>query len=213
MLCAALYGGSVTHGARAGRSSAGTATDANLGRATTGQLAAAHGPEIVAVTLILGCVAVFGVGDPLLVAALVALCPIAAAAGVVDAATRRIPTPLAVAAASVGVVGLGVAAASIGAPATYGRALAAGVAVAAFYLVLWRFVGVGAGDVRLAAALGIFAGWAGWPCVAAFVVLSHLLALPFALWKLARHGADDVPFGPALVGGAYLAIALVGVAP
>lgn len=72
---------------------------------------------------------------------------------------------------------------------------------------------VGAGDVRLAAALGIFAGWAGWPCVVAFVVVAHLLALPFALWKLARHGADDVPFGPALVSGAYLAIALVGVAP
>ena len=173
----------------------------------------AYAAEIIVVMLLLGCVAVFAVADPLLVVALVALCPIAAAAWVVDAATRRIPTPLAVAAAAVGILGLGVAAASIGAPATYVRALAAGVAVAAFYLVLWRFVGVGAGDVRLAAALGIFAGWAGWPAVVAFVVLAHLLALPFALWQLARKDRADLPFGPALVGGAYLAIALVGVAP
>lgn len=190
-------------------SSAGTA-DAVAGRAPTVHLVRANAVQIAVAALLLGGAAVVLVADRWLMAALLALSPIAAAVSVVDARTKRVPTRLAVAAAAVGVLGFGVAAASIGAPATYARALVAGVAAGAFYVALWRFMGVGAGDVRLAAALGIFAGWSGWSTVVGFVVLAHLLVLPLALGRLARKRRDDLPFGPAMVVGLYLAITLAG---
>ncbi|MEV7961767.1 prepilin peptidase [Oerskovia paurometabola] len=68
------------------------------------------------------------------------------------------PTMLTIAAVVVGVVGFGVAAAVSGSGAAFGRAVVAAVIVVGVYLVLWRFAGMGLGDVRLAGALGLFAG-------------------------------------------------------
>ncbi|WP_162616432.1 prepilin peptidase [Xylanimonas allomyrinae] len=85
--------------------------------------------------------------------------------------------------------------------------LTAGAAVGVVFLALWRFTGLGMGDVRLATALAPIAGLAGWQTVVAFVVLTHLLAAPVALWALARR-RRDIAFGPAVVAGLYLAVAL-----
>ncbi|MEV7961768.1 hypothetical protein [Oerskovia paurometabola] len=46
----------------------------------------------------------------------------------------------------------------------------------------------------------------------AFAVLPFLVMLPLAAWRLARRRHGYVPFGPAIVAGLYLAVALMPVA-
>lgn len=162
---------------------------------------------LVGLTATLAVVAVFFVNDIGARLALIVLCPLAAAAAIIDFRTHRIPTWHAV------VSGLVALSACI-VLAVVGRSwtpliagLAAGAVVGIFFLALWRFTGLGLGDVRLATALAPITGMLGWQTVVAFVVLTHLLAVPFALWALARR-RRDVPFAPAIVGGLYLAVAL-----
>jgi prepilin signal peptidase PulO-like enzyme (type II secretory pathway) len=71
--------------------------------------------------------------------------------------------------------------------------------------------GLGFGDVKLAGVLGLPLGWLGWPAVLLGLALPHLLAGPVALFLLltgrAKRGTG-LPFGPALLAGALLAIAI-----
>ncbi|MCL1872245.1 MAG: prepilin peptidase [Promicromonosporaceae bacterium] len=158
-------------------------------------------------TLLLVAVALLGVEDVGLRGGLVVLSPLAAALAVADARTYRIPTRLTIASGAVA-NGTCVLLAILGntwTPLVAGPA--AGILVGVVFLALWRFTGLGLGDVRLAAALAPMAGAAGWQAVVAFVVAAHLLAVPLALWALAR-GRRDIPFGPPIVAGVYVAIAL-----
>jgi leader peptidase (prepilin peptidase) / N-methyltransferase len=69
--------------------------------------------------------------------------------------------------------------------------------------------GLGLGDVKLAAVLGLILGFAGWPAVVVGVVTPHLINGPIALFLLItkRTGAGrPLPFGPALLAGALLAV-------
>lgn len=167
---------------------------------------------VIIATAVLATAAVLAVTDPWLMSALLVLAPIAAVAAVLDARYQRIPTSLTIAATGIGMVSFGLAAIVTGAGTAFGRALAAVVIVVAVHLVLWRFASMGRGDVRLAGALALFAGWAGWSSVAAFIVLPFLVMLPFAVWRLIRGPRGHVPFGPAIVAGLYLAVALTLVA-
>jgi leader peptidase (prepilin peptidase) / N-methyltransferase len=68
---------------------------------------------------------------------------------------------------------------------------------------------LGMGDVKLAALLGLYLGWLGWPVLvlgaAAGFVVQALLAL--ALLAARRIGLrGELPFGPAMLLGAVLAI-------
>ncbi|MFD6175539.1 MULTISPECIES: prepilin peptidase [unclassified Isoptericola] len=179
-------------------------------RASTLRLVRESAMPTVVMVLALAAVAIAFVEDRWLSLALLGAAPAAAAAAVIDARYKRIPTPLVRATAAVGVVVFTVAAVATGEVSSVGRSLLASVVVGAGYLLLWRFAGLGLGDVRLAAALGLFAGWSGWPAVLAFVVLAHVAVLPLALWQLARRLRGDLPFAPSLVVGLYTAIALVG---
>src|SRR5699024_246314 len=86
-----------------------------------------------------------------------------------------------------------------------GRAVLAGVTLGAAFLVLCLLTpgGLGMGDVKLAALLGLLLGWFGWYYVllgvlAAFL-LGGLVAAGLILTRRAgRHTADAV--GPELVG-------------
>lgn len=66
------------------------------------------------------------------------------------------------------------------------------------------------GDVKLAFVLGVFAAFRSWESLAvalfAAFVLGGLAAIALLLAGRARR-RDLVPFGPALVGGAWIAIA------
>ncbi|MBU8857910.1 MULTISPECIES: A24 family peptidase [unclassified Micromonospora] len=140
-----------------------------------------------------------------------------AAAGLVlavtDVTALRLPDPLVGLVALGGGLGLAAATAATGEP----RRLAVAVAGAALsflgyaLLALLPRARLGFGDVKLAAALGLPLGWLGWPALRLGLLLPHVLAGVAVLVLLAagRVRRDTpVPFGPALLGGAWLAAVL-----
>lgn len=108
---------------------------------------------------------------------------------------------------------LGIGALLDGELPAWGRALLAGLAYFVVLLVIALIArgGFGFGDVKLAAFLGLYAGYLGW---------GHLLValfLPFAVGGVIsilllvtriKGRKDAIPFGPYMVIGAYLAVAL-----
>jgi leader peptidase (prepilin peptidase)/N-methyltransferase len=59
--------------------------------------------------------------------------------------------------------------------------------------------------------LGFVLGFVGWPALAAGLVVPHLINGPIALFLLVRGKVgrrSAVPFGPALLAGALLGVAL-----
>jgi leader peptidase (prepilin peptidase)/N-methyltransferase len=69
------------------------------------------------------------------------------------------------------------------------------------------------GDVKLAGLLGLHLGWLGWGAVvvgafAAFVVQAVVALVLLAARRIGLRG--ELPFGPAMLAGAALAIATAG---
>ena len=93
-------------------------------------------------------------------------------------------------------------------PHRIGPALVAGGAVLTVYLVVALLPGrgLGLGDVKLAAVLATILGFAGWPAVLVGLVVPHLINGPIALVLLLARRGRPLPFGPALLAGALLAI-------
>jgi len=94
------------------------------------------------------------------------------------------------------------------------RALEAAGALAAIYFVLGVVTGgsIGLGDVKLALLLGLLLGWLGWPFVMAGAVIAHLLHGVLSAGALIRRRADRkslLPMGPALLIGAWCAVAVI----
>ncbi|WP_228714287.1 prepilin peptidase [Prauserella endophytica] len=96
------------------------------------------------------------------------------------------------------------------------RALGALVAVGALFLVLAVVSdgGVGAGDLSVAAVIGVVTGWSGWPEVAGALLVASVLALILLAVPSARRrderGGLVVPFGPCLFVGAFIMLTLGG---
>ena len=106
-----------------------------------------------------------------------------------------------------------VAAAADGAWPALLRAVLGAVALFVVFLVLALISpgGLGIGDVKLAAVLGLFLGWLGWGpvvtgAVAGFVVQAVLALALLVTRRVRRDG--DLPFGPAMLVGAALTMAL-----
>lgn len=78
------------------------------------------------------------------------------------------------------------------------------VAIFGAIYLLTRGAGMGLGDVKLAAMVGLFAGFPGtlWTCAAAFII-GAVLAIP-VLAARRRGRRDALPFGPFLVMAAIL---------
>ncbi|MEU7618035.1 A24 family peptidase [Micromonospora rifamycinica] len=132
---------------------------------------------------------------------------------VVDLASLRLPDPLVGAAALGGGAALTGAAVAAGAPGRLLLALVGAVLSGLLYVVLALLPRsrLGFGDVKLAAALGLPLGWLGWPTLWLGLFLPHLLngVLVLALLAAGRVRRDTaLPFGPALLTGAWLAILL-----
>lgn len=182
----------------------------NPGREPVAVLVRRHGVAIACTTALLLAVGILASPSGWFALALLPLAPLAAACAVIDLHTHRLPTPLVRAAGACGLGTLTVAATATGAWGDLGRAILGGLTVGAAFFAKWWFTrgGTGMGDVRLAAVLGTYAGWLGWSEVLAWVLLAYLLALPVALARLARRRHDPLPFGPALVAGWYLTVAL-----
>ena len=156
-----------------------------------------------------------GLDGPLLF--LLPLVPVGAALGLIDARTHLLPTrliwpSLGVTAALAGAVAIG-----SGEGAAYLRALLAAAVVLAVCHALWWLQpeGLGYGDVRLATLLAFPLGYLGWGSVllgvyGAFVVFA-VVGLGRALARRDRGALrEPLPFGPFLLVGAVVAVAVHG---
>ncbi|WP_433283980.1 prepilin peptidase [Micromonospora sp. CA-244673] len=182
------------HGRRAALSKVGRGAAVSAGAVVFGGLAAARGAEPALPALLL--VAAVGL-----------------ALATVDLACLRLPNPLVGAAALGGGLGLVPAALVHGTPERLLTALAGAAVSFAAYVLLALLPGarLGFGDVKLAAALGLPLGWLGWPTLGVGLLLPHVVngVVVLALLAARRVRRDTpLPFGPALLAGAWLAVLL-----
>ena len=140
------------------------------------------------------------------------LCAVALA--FIDIAIRRLPDPL-TGAALAGTLGLLTIAALTGGghPDQLGRAVIAAAALCGFYLALFivRPSGMGLGDVKLAASVGVALGWLGWQSLVAGTFLTFALAAAYGIALLVLRRASrtsQLPLGPFIVLGTLAAIAV-----
>lgn len=132
-----------------------------------------------------------------------------------DAATHRLPNRIVLPAYPVSAVLLGAAALAAGDPGRIAAMVLSCAALWGAYFLL-RFgnpSGLGFGDVKLAGVLGLYLGFAGWPYVLAGTFAAFLLGGLWGLWLiLSRRGTAKtaIAFGPFMLGGATLAMALPG---
>jgi leader peptidase (prepilin peptidase)/N-methyltransferase len=133
--------------------------------------------------------------------------------GAVDLAAHRLPDRVTGAAAAVCAAALVVDAAVAGSWDALARAVLAALAAGGVAGLAWLLVpaGLGLGDVKLLALLGLVLGWLGWGVLLAGVFLG-LLAGSLAAVVLVAAGRAGwrtaLPFGPPLLTGAVLAVAL-----
>lgn len=129
----------------------------------------------------------------------------------IDWACHRLPTPLVRALFVGGVAILGSVAASHDDLKALTRALlAAGITSAAALTVAMIIpAALGAGDVKLLGAVALYLGWVGWLDLFRGVVLALLLGATAGTTLLTARRisrTDRLAFGPAIVGGALLAL-------
>lgn len=115
------------------------------------------------------------------------------------------------------VVTLGAVALSVGEIAAFGRALLGGAAYFGGATILWLIVGgrgFGAGDVKLAPVLGVFTAFISWGTLGRSVFATAMIGGVVALVMLALGAAKmktELPYGPPMVLGAWLAIVMAGI--
>lgn len=130
---------------------------------------------------------------------------------VIDLAVHRLPDKPVASTFLAILLALGVAAATGIGWAPLGRALLAALVLVAAYFIL-AFVapdGLGLGDVKFAAVIGLALGWFGWSHVAIGSLLAFMINGLVALIVLIRRGkikGSEVPFGPSMVLGAVVAL-------
>lgn len=138
---------------------------------------------------------------------LLALAALSAAIAWIDARTRRIPNRLT---APTG-AGMAASLAAAGEWPALGAAALGAAALGALYLAIALIGTMGLGDVKLAALVGAaLLPECGWPALVGSCAAAYALACPHALAKLVRRPGGrggELPFGPYLVAGAWLAAA------
>jgi len=127
---------------------------------------------------------------------------------VIDMDTLRLPDRLTLASLVAGLVLLAIP----GDWSALGRAVLGAVAAGGAALLLALVApsgGLGLGDVKLLAVLGLFLGWLGWGVLVLGVAFGFLLGALVAVGMLASRRAglrDHLAFGPWLIAGALVAV-------
>ncbi len=144
---------------------------------------------------------------------LVPLVPVAVALSIVDWHTRLLPTLIVVPATLAAIVATVVVGLATDERDALVRALVAMVVVRSFFWLLWfvRSAGMGFGDVRLAALVGLVLGWVGWGSVAIGVWVGFMVfAVPGLLLAVVRRDRSLLkqafPFGPFMAAGALVGL-------
>jgi len=160
----------------------------------------------ILVVLVLATVGLQPVAVPLLYLAVVT-----PTLWVTDTRERRLPNREVLPGYPVALISIGIEWLRHGHPPVL--ALLSGVAYLAFMAVLNCAGGMGMGDVKLAGVLGLCAGAIGPVAAAASPAAAFLLGGVAALAKL-RGGHDrDIPFGPYMLAGLWIAVVLAGISP
>lgn len=132
---------------------------------------------------------------------------------VIDARTHRLPNRIVLPTLACLIVLAVTDAVATGQGAALVRALIGMVILGGFYAVLRGMsrAGMGGGDVKLAAVIGLVLGWHGWQSLAigaaSAFVLGALYALVLILLRRA-DGATRIAFGPWMIAGALLGVVL-----
>jgi leader peptidase (prepilin peptidase)/N-methyltransferase len=129
----------------------------------------------------------------------------------IDLACRRLPHQLVVPALGVAIVLFAGLALVSGEWRAWLRAVLAAAVLGGVFLLLANLPGggLGYGDVKLAALLGLFLGWLSWRAVLWGGLLPWLINGPVVLGLLLAgrvRRRSALPFGPALLAGALLAV-------
>ncbi|UDF14681.1 prepilin peptidase [Antiquaquibacter oligotrophicus] len=149
--------------------------------------------------------------DVVVLVAFLALAAVSVSLALIDLDTSTLPNRIVVPALVTIAVLLAVAAALRGDPGAIIRALVGGAALFLFYLALALVSrgGMGMGDVKLAALLGLATAWVGWPALVVGAFAAFVLGGVFALVLLIARRVgrrSSVPFGPWMLAGAWIGI-------
>jgi len=144
---------------------------------------------------------------------LVPLVPVAVALAVIDWHTKLLPRVVVIPATLGAILVMTLVGLATDQQEALVRALVAMVVARSFFWVLWfvRSAGMGFGDVRLAAPVGLVLGWEGWGVLALGVWVGFLLfAVPALAVIVLRRDRSllkrSFPFGPFMVGGALVGL-------
>ncbi|WP_298585388.1 A24 family peptidase [uncultured Kocuria sp.] len=139
------------------------------------------------------------------------LAALAVVLSVIDLRHHLLPNAVVVPALGIGFVLLALAATGENAWGALLRAVLGALVLFVLYLVLALIspAGLGMGDVKLAAVLGLFLGFQGWGALFVGAVLASVVGMVVGLAVLAsRRGGlrSDVPFGPSMLAGALVGV-------
>jgi leader peptidase (prepilin peptidase)/N-methyltransferase len=129
----------------------------------------------------------------------------------IDVATHRLPDRIVLPAGAIGAALLLLACLCGADWSSFARAAIGSAALFAGYFLL-RLIspaGMGGGDVKLAAVVGLFLGWAGWGALVVGVFAAFLLGGLFGLALMLTRRAGRrtaIPFGPFMLVGAWIGI-------
>ena len=147
----------------------------------------------------------------------VAFFAVSVALSIVDAREHRLPNKLVGLAAVIGIPTFATTALLMGDWQPLWRALACSGGAFAVYFVLHLLArtknsaGLGAGDVKLAGVLGLYLGWISVDATVLGIATGFVLGALFSLVLLAfrrAHRTSRVAFGPWMLAGAWLVIAV-----
>ncbi|MFE6733194.1 prepilin peptidase [Microbacterium sp. NPDC057741] len=151
--------------------------------------------------------------DLIAVLAHVALAGVGAWLLVIDARTHRLPNRIVLPTLGALLLLVGMEALITGDTARLVGSLLGMLLLAGFYAAM-RMVsrqGIGGGDVKLAAVIGLVLGWHGWQALAIGAASAFVLGALYALVLMALRRADRstrIAFGPWMIVGAVLGIAI-----
>jgi leader peptidase (prepilin peptidase)/N-methyltransferase len=169
--------------------------------------------EVATALLFVAVTARFGLTPAL--PAYLYLAAIAVTLAMIDFDVRRLPDVIVLPSYVVGAVLLMPAVATDGDWWAAARGLISMAVLWTFYFALAFLypAGMGFGDVKLAGLLGLYLGWLGWSAVliGAFsgFLLGGLAGVALLLSRRANR-KTAIPFGPAMLGGAMLAVLAAG---
>ncbi|MFK3678753.1 prepilin peptidase [Microbacterium sp. NPDC090218] len=131
----------------------------------------------------------------------------------IDARTHRLPNRIVLPTLASLIVLGAVDALVAGQGGAFLRALLGMLILGGFYAVLRAIsrAGMGGGDVKLAAVIGLVLGWHGWESLAIGAASAFVLGALYALALILLRRADRatrIAFGPWMIAGALLGVVL-----